>query len=52
MSPIDVFNLIASIFSIVTGAIALLLAVVFFFNAKQAETAANQASFHITKLDG
>lgn len=47
MSTLDIFNLIASIFSIITGAVALALAVAFYFNAKSAETNANQAMVEI-----
>jgi hypothetical protein len=42
MNPVEVFNLVASIFSIVTGVVALSLSVVFFLSAKKAETNTNQ----------
>lgn len=37
MTAVETFNLVASIFSIVTGIVALALALVFFFSAKKAE---------------
>lgn len=49
MTTVELFNLIASIFGIVTGIVALALSIIFFFSAKKAERNTENAVIELSE---